>query len=617
VAPSTDPALAERARRWVDTPFSGSPSIDSTGGSVLFLSDRGGLPQAWTIPANGGEPRLLSPGTERVGSVQASLEGSQAILTLDSGGDEHWQLYAMDLASRGKAPVALTHDPRVIHNSGEWVGGGAYLYSANRRDPRFFDVYEIDVRRPGKEQLRLQRDSMLLVLAAHPGRALVGEFLTNLDTNLFLLDGERVQHLNPHEGELTVRGADLAHDGVYAAANPGKEFTALVRYRPGRSSHEFVREYPHDVEMVRASPDGTQLALTLNREGWSELHLVDLGTGEDRPMTSGPPGVIEALSWSPDGSKVAYDLSSMSEGKEVYLRNVETGKEKRLTRSPEPLPARLASPVLARTKMEDGLMVPFWEYSPPQGPPRGTLLWLHGGPEAQARPQFIAPIGFLVAEGWRVIVPNVRGSAGYGRTYVHLDDVRKRMDSVRDVRDVAKALSKGGKGAPGRFGVIGGSYGGFLVLSSLCTYPEMWGAGVELVGIANFVTFLEKTGPWRRRIREAEYGSLEMDRDFLVEISPLTHVDQITAPLLVIHGANDPRVPLAEAEQIVHSLEARRRPVDLLTFPNEGHQIVRRENRIEAYARAAAFFATHLGGPPKPSKEDDARAEEARIFGGE
>ena len=194
-----------------------------------------------------------------------------------------------------------------------------------------------------------------------------------------------------------------------------------------------------------------------------------------------------------------------------------------------------------------------------------------------------------------MIQPNVRGSTGYGRKYVHLDDVRLRMDSVRDLSDLVTALVARGVAAPGKVGIVGGSYGGFMVLSAISTYPKLWGAAVDFVGIANFVSFLERTGVWRRKVREDEYGSLERDRDFLESISPIRHTDQIRCPLLVVHGANDPRVPVGEAEQIVAELTRRKVPVEYLRYENEGHGLVRRENRREAYARAAFFFASHLG----------------------
>ncbi|MCI4362217.1 MAG: alpha/beta fold hydrolase, partial [Thermoplasmata archaeon] len=439
-------------------------------------------------------------------------------------------------------------------------------------------------------------DGLHEVVDARGDQLLIAHARTNLDVDLILRQGERTLTLNPHEGEETVFSATVTAEAVYAGANPGREFAALVRYRPGRPGHEFLREYPGDVELVQASPDGQQLLVGVNRDGWSELHLFSPSTGEDRPLPTSPHGVVTKAGWVPDGSAIVHDLSSV-EGVEVYRRFVESGKPRRLTTSARPVPAHVRDPKLERAIAVDRVVVPYWQYEP-AGPAVGTLVEVHGGPESQARPGLNRFRQFLVTEGWRVILPNVRGSTGYGRTFVHLDDVRKRMDSVRDLRDLVAHLRRRDGAGAGPIGILGGSYGGFMVLSALSTYPDLFAAGVDIVGIANFVTFLEKTGPWRRAVREAEYGSLEQDRAFLEEISPLAHANRITAPLLVIHGRNDPRVPAHEAEQIVATLRGLGRTVELLMFDDEGHGIVGRTNREKAYGAVAAFLAQHIGAKP-------------------
>src|SRR5207237_7353070 len=223
------------------------------------------------------------------------------------------------------------------------------------------------------------------------------------------------------------------------------------------------------------------------------------------------------------------------------------------------------------------------------------VVIVNGGPEGQYRPTFQAVAQYLASAGFAVLAPNVRGSTGYGRAYLHLDDVRKRMDSVADLAHAAYWLRDSGRADPKRIAVYGGSYGGFMVLAALTTYPDLWAAGVDIVGIANFVTFLENTGPWRRKLREAEYGSLEQDREFLAQISPIHRVDRITSPLFVVHGANDPRVPVGEAEQIVAALRSRNVPVEYMRFEDEGHGLIKRANRLVAYPAIARFLDAYLG----------------------
>jgi dipeptidyl aminopeptidase/acylaminoacyl peptidase len=567
---------------------------------VLFVGTESGIPQVWAVPTAGGSARWLATSTDRVEAVRASPSGPEAMVFADAGGDENWQLTLLGLSAGSRGARPLTGSPRVMHLPGAWTPDGrGYRCTSNERDPRFFDVVEVGLN-DGVPHTLLAADAHHEVLAATGDRTLVRRTNTNLDADLLMIEGAGSTVLTPHQGELTVTDAALRDDAVYAAANPGREFTALVRYRFGATSHEFLAEFPGDLEMVRAAPVGELLALVVNREGWSETRLFDVATREERVLNSGPRGVIESLSWFPDGSAFVYTLSS-GDGIDLYRRTVATGKEKRLTGNPGALPTGLALPRLGRVTASDGLAIPYWEYTP-SGAVRGTLLWIHGGPEGQARPEFSAEIGFLVTEGWRVVAPNIRGSTGYGRKYVHLDDVRRRMDAIRDVRDVAQDLIRSGKASRGRLGLLGGSYGGFVVLSAASTYPDLWGAAVDLVGIANFVTFLENTSPWRRPLREAEYGQLGRDREFLEKISPLHHTDTMRAPLLVIHGRNDPRVPVVEAEEIVARLRKLRRPVELIVFDDEGHWIVRRENQLVAWGRAAEFLTQHLAAAPSASK---------------
>jgi dipeptidyl aminopeptidase/acylaminoacyl peptidase len=219
-----------------------------------------------------------------------------------------------------------------------------------------------------------------------------------------------------------------------------------------------------------------------------------------------------------------------------------------------------------------------------------VVIMIHGGPESQLRPVFQPLAQYFVSHGYAVAGPNVRGSTGYGKRYEHLDDVRKRLDSVRDVVALHDWLGEHPRVDATRAVLYGGSYGGYMVLAGLAFFPERWAAGIETVGISSLVTFLENTADWRRAVREREYGSLERDRAFLHEVSPLTHVDRIAAPLFIIHGANDPRVPLGEAEQIHRSLTERGVQCELLVYPDEGHGLAKLANRLDAYPKACAFM---------------------------
>ncbi|MHB1867177.1 MAG: alpha/beta hydrolase family protein [Thermoplasmata archaeon] len=588
-------------RTWLEYPTSFGPTVSADGKWLYFISNRGGMPQAWAIPIDGGTPMCVHPARENVGKIVACPKRSALVLSLDRGGNEHWQLFIRegDPSDGATETRSLTNDPAYIHEPGAWRDTTRFVFASNRRDLRFFDVYETNVDGNGEPRLLRKEDSLLSVVAAGEQRVLLHRSNTNLDSDLILLEGERDVVLTPHSGELTVRTADLAKRDVYAGANPNREFAALVRYVPD-DTPEIVGEFDGDVESLRTDPTGDRIAFSVNRQGPSELHLLDLKTNEDAVLTIPDTGVITSIAWNPDGSRFVFDYSSPNSGREIWLYDVASRQLRPVTKSPVPMPGETVTPTLHSYFAQDGLEVPYWEYAPKSGQVRGTILSVHGGPESQARPVFGSGIyAFLVSEGWRVIEPNVRGSTGYGRSYVHRDDVRKRMDSVRDLRDLVHVLVASGTALRGSVAIWGESYGGFMVLAALTTYPDLWGAAAEFFGISNFVTFLERTSPWRRKVREAEYGSLTTDREFLEAISPIHQVDRITTPLLVAHGQNDTRVPVAEAEQIVEALKIRNVPVEFLRYTNEGHGFTRIENQVDSLGKVAEFLARHIEPPAR------------------
>lgn len=597
--PRAKSTVTERLGRWFQVAQAWQPCFSSDGQEVLFLSDASGLPQAWRTDARGEQIRRLLETRDRIGRVDACPTVRRAVVSQDSGGNEVWQLELITLREGIGTPRErrrpLTADPNVMNLPGRWMmDGHQYLFSSNARNRRYFDVYRVNVDGWSPPERIWTGDAWQEAVATRADRILVQRYNTGLDSDLFLLGpaGAPV-HLNPHEGELTVSSAAIGVDAVYVATNPGREYVGLLRYPFEGTDPTVVQEYDGDVELVRISPRGSRLAVVVNRDGWSDLHIVDTESNADRLVRLRPRGMIEEAVWHPNGSAVAFDLS-WTNGREIFVYDLESRRSRRLTVSAVSPPRRISEPRLGSVKSVDGLRLPYWEYVGPGGGRRGTLISIHGGPEAQARPSFDPALGFLVGEGWRVVLPNVRGSLGYGRTYVHLDDVRKRMDSVRDIRDIAEGLTRSKKAVRGRIGIIGGSYGGFMVLASITTYPEYWGAAVEIFGISNFVTFLERTADYRRALREAEYGRLDRDREFLESISPIHHLDRIRTPLLVLHGRNDPRVPILEAEQIVEALGKSGRHVESLFFENEGHGFTRRENQIETARRAVEFFDRHL-----------------------
>ncbi|MHB8598684.1 MAG: S9 family peptidase [Ktedonobacteraceae bacterium] len=593
-------------------------SFSSDGKHLSFLSDITGVAEVWSVPvdvhaAQSAWPEQLTFRGERVASAAFSPVEDVLLLTGDTGGSELTQLYT--LQGNGSALTALTDQPDIIYTSPVWSPDGKRIaYVSNERDRRFFDVYERDIA-SGEIRCLLQHDGTNEVISYSPDgkQVLVNRSESNVRDYLLLVDiatGE-TRMLTPETSEGTAEHRFPAwsvdgqgKQGLYLLSTRGRQFQTLAWLDLATTEMTYVRENKWDSEALALTPDGTRMALVMNQNGYSKMELFDVAHGYRArkplasPMGALPPGVIREITWSKDGKRLAFTLDSANDASDIWVWDVEERALWRATHSATGgIPrSKFAAPSLVHYPTFDERQIPAFLYLPETEQARNlpVVVYVHGGPEGQSRLLYNPVIQYLVSSGYAVLVPNVRGSTGYGYEYQSLDDVRLRMDSVRDLQYAALWLSERGIADPKRIAIMGGSYGGFMVLSAVTTYPDIWAAGVDIVGIANFVTFLENTGPWRRKNREAEYGSLEHDREFLEQISPIRSVDRIMAPLFVIHGANDPRVPVGEAEQIVAALKRRNVPVEYLRFADEGHGLIKRANRLVAYPAIARFLDMYV-----------------------
>ena len=570
---------------------------------LAFLSDASGVPQVWaTGIVVGADATALTGFRERVGALLGAPGGGRLAFGMDAGGDERQQIWTVPPGPDGKAR-AVTEDPETIHGFGAVAPDGRRLaFASNARDQRYFDVLTIDLGDPrASAETVLAADELLTPIGWSPdGRSLlVRRANTNLDHDLLLVpvSGEAPALLTPHSGEATVAAAafDPRGGGVYVATNQDRDVSALVRIDLGSLAVAEVAAGEWDVEGLAVTPEGDALAYSTNEDGASRVVIREVASGSERALSGLPPGVVEGMVWSPDGSRLAFAWSGPRHPSDVWVAGRD-GVARRVTDSDLAGLNRdeFGEPATVRYRSFDGLEIPAFWYPPRVSGARPVVIEVHGGPESQRRIGFSPLTQLLLAEGYGVLAPNVRGSTGYGKAYCHLDDVEKRPDAVADLAAAAGWLRQRPEVAGAKIAVMGGSYGGFMTLATLTTDPDLWAAGVDIVGIADFATFLERTGPWRRATRAAEYGDPERDAALLRDISPLHKADRIRAPLLVIHGRNDPRVPLYEAEQIVETLRGLGRPVELLVFDDEGHGLVKRENRIAGYGAAAAFLAEVL-----------------------
>ena len=565
------------------------------GRRMAFLTDITGVAQVWEVPTDGGWPEQRTFGDERVMNVEYSPTGNRILFSRDSGGDERAGLFLLGDGEERD----LTKNSEAIHYSGGFGSdGGCVAYTATRRNGIDFDVYVQSVP-DGEPRCVWEVDGYHTVAAWSPD----GTFLvvsrqhSNLDNDLYRLDlssGEATL-LTPHDGDARFSAVNVTADGAdaFLATDRDGEFTRLARLDFVSLEISYLTPDDRDVESVKLSKDGRFLAASRNVDGYSDFMLFN-GRGRRMPTPQMPGGILGGFEFSPDSKKLAFTLVSPERPPDVWLLDLPDGEPRRVTRSSTAgIPPRLfRRPKVVRYPSFDGREIPALLYEPEEsGAP--VVVNVHGGPEGQSRPGFAAVTQYLIGRGLVVFSPNVRGSTGYGKSYTHLDDVELRMDSVKDLAHAAYWLRERGHE---KVAVMGGSYGGFMVLAALTEYPELWSAGVDIVGIANMVTFLENTGSYRRRLREPEYGSLEKNRAFLESISPIHKAEKIVAPLMVIHGKNDPRVPVGEAEQIVERVKGNGGVVEYLLYDDEGHGLAKLKNRLDAYPKIAAFLDEHLLG---------------------
>jgi dipeptidyl aminopeptidase/acylaminoacyl peptidase len=546
------------------------------------------------------------------------LRGERAVIVQhDDGGNERAQLSVLRLDQLPAEPVdldglePLVRDARYIHQLVD-VEAERIVFKTNRRNGVDFDVV-LRSTADGTETVAYDGGGYVDGVAVAPGRVdgvvAVGSKMPVSEQLLgFSGAGGEVRELTGAQEHASHADPQWRPDGstLIVNTNRDREFIAVLQFDPTSGQwSELVADPEHDLRGT-LSPDGRTLLVVANVDGAARLSLHDAMTGELLRGVEVPDGGWAGLfpmtppTWSPDSSQVVLSYSSPTVPGDVLRVDVESGAVTTVASSTGPLEGEsLVEPASHLVPASDGEQIPCFVYQGAQAQdPQlvgSAVVFVHGGPEGQSVRSFSPLVQALAAAGHTVLVPNVRGSDGYGKRWVSLDDVRLRLDSVADLAALHAYLPKLGVDQD-RAALYGGSYGGYMVLAGVAFQPELWAAGVDIVGMSSLVTFLENTSPYRRAIREREYGSLERDREFLEKASPLGRIDDIRAPLFVIHGANDPRVPLSEAEQLVAALTANDVECELLVYRDEGHGLARRKNKLDAYPKAIDFLAKHLRG---------------------
>ncbi len=595
-----------------------APNLSPDGKRLAYLTNVTGTSQIWMIDLPNGTPKQITSYDDNVGFLRFAPNGNGIIFGKAKGGDENTQFFWM--SNDGAKIRELTSEPKTRHNFGDFSDDGTKIYyTSNKRDKTFFDVYSMDVASGKEELLFKQNGSNGFAAASKDGSKIIisrsGTEL-GLDNNLYLIDTRTKQEtlLTPHEGSAQFEVVDFLNDNtILLGSNDKREFGNLARMNLTTKKIEFLDSTNWDLDAGALSDNGKTFAYTINRDGFSELYIVDAKSiGKKSQAVKLPAqGIVGGLDFSKDASKLAFTFNSAKYNSDIWTYDLRSKQLTQITKSSRSdIPqSSFVEPQLIKYKTFDGREIPAWFYRPNasitfnSGQTKGkfsqtknlpVIVSVHGGPEGQERPGFNPLYQYYLSRGYAILATNVRGSTGYGKTFTHLDDVRKREDSVKDLAFAVEWLKTQGGADPKRIAVMGGSYGGYMTLAAITLYPELWAAAVNTVGIANWESFLKNTSGYRRRQREVEYGMLDRDIDFLRSISPLAKVDKIKTPLFVIHGKNDPRVPYTEAEQIVASLKKRGGKVEYKLFDDEGHGISKLKNRLELYPLVADFLDKYM-----------------------
>jgi len=568
-------------------------------GSILIATRFGETAQIHRVRAPGGDRTQLTFFDEPIAGAVAVPGADRFAYVRDSGGAEYFQIYVTDpsgtetiltqAGTRNEGPV-FSRDGRTV------------VWSQVKAGEPDYDLVSVDLADPSSRRVIYEGVGAWAALDISPDgtKVLIGKYISIQDTQLWLLDVASGQATRIHETTEPVALGDgeFADDGrsIITTSDEGSDFSRLVQIELASGVVTPLTDSAGwDVEYFDVSNDGRRVAYSLNEDGFSKIHILDLRTRRALHQPTLPVGVLGALAFSPDGSKLAINLSTSSSAGDVWSWDVARGGLTRWTTS-ETGPvdtATFVDPTLVRYPSFDGLHIPAFVYRPTgQTGRRPVIIDIHGGPEGQSRPGFIPTYQQWIADlGAAVVVPNVRGSTGYGKAWVAMDNGPLRQDSVKDIGALLDWIATQPDLDPERVVVHGGSYGGFMVLASLAAYSDRLAGAVDIVGISNFVSFLENTEGYRRDLRRVEYGD-ERDpamRAIFEQISPLNLTERMTSPLLVIQGANDPRVPRTEAEQIVSAVRAEGQPVWYLLAMDEGHGF-RKKRNADSQAEVVNMF---------------------------
>jgi dipeptidyl aminopeptidase/acylaminoacyl peptidase len=595
--------------QFMETVRIGGSSFSADEKQILFHSNKTGIFNVYTIPATGGEPKQLTNSTkESTFAVSYFPNDARFIYTYDRGGNENNHLYLRELDGSERD---LTPGEKTKANFLGWSQDRkSFLYSTNERDAKYFDIFEMTVADMKSALLFKDENGYAFADISNDKRYLAfskpGD--STVDSDIFLYDtqAKEMKKITPHTGEVSfnAQSFDPQSRYLYYTTDEGNEFAYLKRYELSSGKTEIVEKEPWDVWGTYFSHNGKYRVTIINQDARTVIRIYDTATGKLVPLPKLPGGDITGVTFAPSETRMAFYLNGDRAPANLYIYDLATKKATKLTNSlnPEINADDLVEAENIRYKSFDGMEVPAILYKPHQASVATkvpAIVLVHGGPGGQARRGYKAQVQFLVNHGYAVLDVNNRGSSGYGKTFYTADDRKHGREPLWDVIEAKKYLKSLGWVDEQKIGVMGGSYGGYMVLAALAFKPEEFAVGVDIFGVSNWVRTVQSIPPYWESFRKSLYkeiGDPTTQLEMLKAASPLFHADKIRRPLIVLQGANDPRVIKPESDEIVEAAKKNGVPVEYVVFDNEGHGFTKKANEIRASKAILDFLDKHLRG---------------------
>ena len=583
-------------------------SFSADESSILFSSNKSGIYNAFTIPVAGDEPTQITTSKDNAIFAISYLPNDNRILyRSDKAGNEISHIY---LLNEDGTVQDLTPDEKARATFSGWsFDRKSFFFGCTKRDPRNIDYYEMDIETFTPKLVYKNDKGYYLGSISRDKRYLAFlKLITDHNSEMYLYDREtkKLKHLSLHEGDINYSPQSFCPSSkfLYFLTNEGNEFNFLKRYNIETGESETVEQTNWDIWYSYFSYNGKYRVTGINEDGRTVIKVYENETDKLVEIPKLPGGNISSVNISKSEKLMAFYFNGSTAPNNLYLYNFETKKYTKLTDTMnlEINPLDLVEAKVVRYKSFDGVEIPAIYYKPKHlksGEKAPALVKVHGGPGGQARIGYNSTIQYWVNHGYVVIDVNNRGSSGYGKTFFKMDDRKHGSDDLDDCVEAKKILVATGYVDENKIGIIGGSYGGYMVLAALAFRPEEFTVGIDLFGISNWVRTLESIPPWWDAFKQALYeelGDPTTDKEYLRSISPLFHADKITKPLIVLQGANDPRVLKVESDDIVEAVKKNNVPVEYLLFDDEGHGFINKVNQVKGYQAILDFLDKYLKG---------------------